>query len=140
MYGTCVSQMGNMRMRTINSINRFTFHRRGDVVEYPQPPPQKKINMILSDPGDPHDFCSPKWNDRMRYLAQKTGWDLKDQQQVVHKLRRVGCVHPRALQVNIKTGNLNKQLKRHKFLPFGDKSMEILEGWAAIYAASHSMG
>ena len=28
-----------------------------------------------------------------------TGWDLKDQQKVVHKLRRVGCVHPRPLQV-----------------------------------------
>lgn len=27
-----------------------------------------------------------------------TGWDLKDQQKVVHKLRRVGCVHPRPLQ------------------------------------------
>ena len=75
-----------------------------------------------------------------RYLAGKTGWDLRDQQQVVHKLRRIGCVHPRALQVNIKTGILNKQLKKHKFLPFGEKSMEILEGWASLYAASHSLG
>ncbi len=33
-----------------------------------------------------------------RSLAEMTGWDLKDQQKVVHKLRRVGCVHPRPLQ------------------------------------------
>ncbi|CAE7767270.1 unnamed protein product [Symbiodinium sp. CCMP2592] len=76
----------------------------------------------------------------VKSLASKTGWDLKDQQQVVHKLRRVGCVHPRALQVAIKTKNLNPRLKKHKFLPFGESSLEILEGWAAIYAASHSMG
>ncbi|CAJ1449183.1 unnamed protein product [Effrenium voratum] len=69
-------------------------------------------------------------------LAKKTGWDLKDQQQVVHKLRRVGCVHPRPLQaigfrfwgVAIKNGTLNKSLSKAKFLPFGDASMEILEG------------
>jgi len=76
----------------------------------------------------------------VKSLASKTGWDLKDQQQVVHKLRRVGCVHPRALQVAVKTKNLNPRLKKHKFLPFGESSLEILEGWAAIYAASHSMG
>eukprot|EP00439_Symbiodinium_sp_Y106_P082112 s250_g21.t1 len=71
----------------------------------------------------------------VKSLASKTGWDLKDQQQVVHKLRRVGCVHPRALQVAVKTKNLNPRLKKHKFLPFGESSLEILEGWAAIYAA-----
>ncbi|CAE6957455.1 unnamed protein product, partial [Symbiodinium sp. KB8] len=76
----------------------------------------------------------------VKSLASKTGWDLKGQQQVVHKLRRVGCVHPRALQVAIKTKNLNPRLKKHKFLPFGESSLEILEGWALIYAASHSMG
>lgn len=92
--------------------------------------------QILTDFAFEHDELSKT----VRYLASKTGWDVKDQQQVVHKLRRVGCVHPRPLQVSIKTGSLNKQLKRHKFLPFGDKSMEILEGWASLYAASHSLG
>ena len=41
-------------------------------------------------------------------------------------------------QVSIKTGALNKQLKRHKFLPFGDKSMEILEGLGG-YAATQGL-
>ncbi|CAE7559852.1 unnamed protein product [Symbiodinium natans] len=76
----------------------------------------------------------------VRYLASKTGWDLKDQQQVCHKLRRVGCVENRSLQVALKTKSLNARLKKHKFLPFGDSSLEILEGWASIYAASHSLG
>lgn len=92
--------------------------------------------QVLMDFAFEHDELSKT----VRYLAGKTGWDLRDQQQVVHKLRRIGCVHPRALQVNIKTGILNKQLKKHKFLPFGEKSMEILEGWASLYAASHSLG
>ena len=54
---------------------------------------------------------------------------LKDQQQVIEKLRKISLVHPRGLQVAIHNKSLNKTLKKNKLLPCGARSLSILELW-----------
>ena len=65
-------------------------------------PSRRVFNSAISAREEPPNFrlSSAELRLRPRMLAKKTGWDLKDQQQVVHKLRRVGCVHPRPLQAS----------------------------------------